>query len=166
MGLAKSVDGTEYDIDSLLFEMDGVVATAKPIMEQRIVTANRLTKGSNWRDSRWLLRDWDGDMPDWTLVSIENIDKNHKRVHFQPDMEKIWKTSPSKKDSEVNPEEFASVVKELGLTDERLKSLLKDMLLNLFLPKTLKKIERSDQVEFIMDKHWMYLRVDDRGYRV
>ena len=164
MGEATSADGTKYDVPSIIGSVGGVQAMFHSgDMEQKLTVAKSLRKGSIWLDA--LLWNKEApyvfmERPEWKISEVEKLGQGHKRVHFQP----LMKTRPD--EEPVEPQSFANLVKEIGLTDEKLKKILESMLVNVFIPKTLKKLEKSEYLEFVMDEEWIYLRCGDIAYRV
>jgi len=161
---ARSADGTEYTVPSVMGKIGDMLATCPGRIDQRITVTKNLSKSPLWLDSLRFDKDYVTeilDRPKWKIVRVEKLGKDRKILHFQPIMNKLAPI-PEK----IDGEKFAALVKEIGLTDEKLRTMLREMFLMLFRPKTLLRLEASDDLEFIMDDHWIYLRDGKTAYRV
>ena len=63
-------------------------------------------------------------------------------------------------------EAYKTVLQELDLSEDKLKGLIREMLINLFPIKVMRELLELDNIEFIMDDYWMYLKAGNTAYRV
>jgi hypothetical protein len=160
MGLTRGLDGTEYEVPSIIGTIGNVSAVHDSSFDQLVTVASSIRKGTKWHDVSWWRKDWEVfmDRPEWKVVRVERFKDGRKRMHFQPIL-KPGKQSP-------DPQKVASLIEELKLTDENLKGMLRSMLSNVFVEKTLRKLLECDDMEFLMDQEWIYLRAGKTAYRV
>ena len=157
--VAEDFNGNFFKISGVLQDNNNSVVNTGAIKQKLCVT-------QDFKKSRkWKLIDIDVDKYFelarlFNIESVEDIDDKTKKIIFKPYKEKI-------KDNENPPPmKYKEVLQELDLYSENLKTMIEQILVKVFLIQDLKKLEKADDIQFIMDDEWVYLKCKDEAFRI
>ena len=166
MGIAQSMFGDEYEIEDVVLKVNNaiVLADVLKIIQQPITVTENIRKGQLWRDPI----EWRGGLASnvefdihgfrqWRITSIKD-EEDHKIIKF--------KMIEPEKLEEKKSAKYKELLQSIDLSEEHLKQMIKEMLINVFTKATLEKLLTEERIEFILDKYWIYIKAGKTAYRV
>ena len=150
--------GKEFTVGGIFVD-GGLSVIPKDSNQQPLVVTKSFRKGQKWKSPNCLENNLQVIRPAWELVSIEGDDKK-KSLMFNK------RIQPEQKKEYENPQEFKRIMTELDISQEAIIDMIRDMFLNVFKVSILKKLLAADKIEFIIDEQWMYLKHENKAYRV
>jgi hypothetical protein len=159
LNLAEDFEGNKYEIVGVWHAAGYDCIHGKP--EQDIIVTNGFRKGTLWLPPTELLLPNVMYSFDFTfrLINISCPEKKKIRLIFKSE------SFPAPKDDELAKEKIKALLQELNLRDDSMRKLVKDMLSVLFTHKQLHKLLKSDRLEFIKDRIWIYIKAGGIAYR-
>lgn len=166
MGLARGMGGTEYFVPSIVGSQGSKTRLVKmvPAM-QKISVTKSIRKGQYWRN----MFNWREDVFSEEVLNlrfkvdeVKKVGSDEKHVVFLVEEGDLRTKDKKFKENQS----VAEVLKELDLTDEKLLPMLRNMLHHVFTKELLEQLLQAKDMEFILDDVWMYLRADEKAWRV
>ena len=154
---AEGLEQTYQIMKSDIFiDIDDILINIESSVEQGIsVVHGEIKKGQ-----KWFTNNKEDGYVVWLLNKIEKNDKDMKLIFIpHPKEEKI-------KDKEKLNQHTKDFIKSMNLNKIELEDVVYKILKHVFTTRQLNKMLISDDVEFIMDNNWAYIRVNDKAYRV
>ena len=146
------------------YEIENVVDIANRLItiggtaEQLIsVVHGKVRKGQHWLLNQKAARHFV-----WLLEKVERGEKE-MTLTFSIDENNVDEKKTKEEKLDQMTKDF---IKSMKLNKLELEQVVYKILRHVFTSRQLNKILQSDDVEFIMDNNWAYLRVDDKAYRV
>lgn len=162
-GQCKSMTGEAFVLqDCVEIRNPGIIALGSE--EQLISPTRSIRKGQVWFGPQKAVG---GEM------LADNISlfqfKIAKIVKTGEGIQELWVEhyleDTAKKVSDENAA-YKQLILDLDLHQEKLRGIIKQMLVNCFKEGTLKELLAADRIEFIIDDLWLYLRCGEKAFRV
>lgn len=159
-GTAEGYTGEKYHINGI-FDMDNGTKIKTSNVAQRLVVTDKLRKGQRWSFVSEHSMGALGKDLRFKLLNVKDIDKNTKQLKF-----KAYRAKSQVEEIKYKIDAFKTLLETVNLNEKNFERLIKNMFAKVFVVKDAKKILESDDLEFISDGQWIYLRCGDTAYRI